>query len=65
MKASQNPQFNRHETMLVLEKLQTLVSSGAHCLDADDNDSHSQICIPSIPFEPHVCHTPPFALTLL
>jgi hypothetical protein len=63
MKVSQNPQFNRHEIMLVLDKLQTLVSLGAHCLDADEYDSHSQIRIPSIPFKPRVCLTPPFALT--
>lgn len=38
---SQNPQFNRHEIKLVLDKLQTLVSLGAHCLDTAEHDSHT------------------------
>ena len=63
---ARNPQSNRHEIILVLDKLQTLVSLGAHCLDADEYNSHTSKFASFLSLSnPHVCLTPPFALTSL
>ena len=35
IKARKIPQSNKHEIVLVLDKLQTLVSLGVHCVNAD------------------------------